>query len=174
MNDVEFRAFIEQARGPLRNLALGLSGNSSDADDLVQATLEKLISAWRIRTPDEPWSYARATLTRTFISQRRRARWRREQLGNVPEQAAHAIEAAASGLSDNRIVLQRALDQLPARQRQAVVLRYLEDLPLREVADLMRCSEGNVKRCAHDGLAALRSHLHIEYSPEGASHEHKP
>lgn len=52
-----------------------------------------------------------------------------------------------------------ALRTLPPRQRQAVVLRYLEDLSTAQTADLMGCAQGTVKRAAHDGLNALRSRL---------------
>ena len=49
-----------------------------------------------------------------------------------------------------------ALGRLPARQREAVVLRYLADLPVREVARAMRCREGTVKSTLHAALTALR------------------
>ncbi|MBM9460755.1 sigma-70 family RNA polymerase sigma factor [Nocardioides sp. zg-536] len=52
-----------------------------------------------------------------------------------------------------------ALRALPVRQRQAVVLRYLEDLSTAETAGLMGCTQGTVKRAAHDSLRALRSTL---------------
>jgi RNA polymerase sigma factor (sigma-70 family) len=52
-----------------------------------------------------------------------------------------------------------ALSALPPRQRLAVVLRHLEDLPVAEVAQVMGCSEGTVKSTTSDGLRALRRAL---------------
>ena len=49
-----------------------------------------------------------------------------------------------------------------------VVLRYLEDLPEREVADLLGCSVGTVKSQASRALAALRVHDGLATSEEGA------
>jgi DNA-directed RNA polymerase specialized sigma24 family protein len=118
MTTDDLSSFLAGSAGPLHNLALSLTGSHAGADDLLQQTLEKVARAWR---PDiaQPLAYARTTMMRTYVSERRRAHWRRE----------------------------------------TVVLRYLEDLPVHEVAGLMRCSEGNVKRCSYDGLPALRTAL---------------
>ena len=63
--------------------------------------------------------------------------------------------AAEVGIED-RSLLWDLVQQLPARQRTAVVLRYYEDLPEAEVAGLMRCSVGTVKSNTSRGLATLR------------------
>lgn len=49
-----------------------------------------------------------------------------------------------------------AVDELPARQRSAVVLRFLADLPHREIAVAIGCSEDAARRSLHEGLAKLR------------------
>ena len=48
-----------------------------------------------------------------------------------------------------------ALLRLPARQREAIVLRYYLDLPEAEIAGVMRVSRGTVKSATSRGLAAL-------------------
>jgi RNA polymerase sigma factor (sigma-70 family) len=60
---------------------------------------------------------------------------------------------------DLRLVLASALRSLPKRQRQAIVLRYLADLPADEVARVLQISDGSVKVHVHRGLRALRSAL---------------
>jgi RNA polymerase sigma factor (sigma-70 family) len=52
--------------------------------------------------------------------------------------------------------LWEAVHELPARQRSAVVLRYLGDLPHREIAAAIGCSEEAARRSLHDGLTTLR------------------
>jgi RNA polymerase sigma factor (sigma-70 family) len=56
----------------------------------------------------------------------------------------------------DRVDLQRALFELPRRQRRVVVLRYVCDLPESEVAAALGCSVGTVKSHASRGLATLR------------------
>jgi RNA polymerase sigma factor (sigma-70 family) len=60
-----------------------------------------------------------------------------------------------------------ALRELPAKQRAAVVLRYLDDLPVHEVAAALGCSEGTVKSNASRGLDRLRQVLGPSLIPEG-------
>jgi RNA polymerase sigma factor (sigma-70 family) len=52
-----------------------------------------------------------------------------------------------------------ALAHLPTNQRIALVLRFYEDLPVRDVAALMRVREGTVKSLVHRGLARLREEI---------------
>jgi RNA polymerase sigma factor (sigma-70 family) len=59
--------------------------------------------------------------------------------------------------ADDRSALLTALVQLPPRQREAVVLRYWEDLSESQAAEAMGCSVGAVKSNAAKGLAKLRA-----------------
>ncbi len=49
-----------------------------------------------------------------------------------------------------------AVGELPARQRSAVVLRYVADLPPRDIAAAIGCSEEAARRSLHEGLTRLR------------------
>jgi RNA polymerase sigma factor (sigma-70 family) len=59
--------------------------------------------------------------------------------------------------ADDRSALLTALAQLPPRQREAVVLRYWEDLTETQTAQAMGCSVGSVKSNAAKGIAKLRA-----------------
>ncbi|WP_411138644.1 sigma-70 family RNA polymerase sigma factor [Streptomyces sp. C10] len=67
----------------------------------------------------------------------------------------------AAGVPDieTRAVVHTALSRVPARQRAVLVLRYLCDLPVAEVAGILGCSEGNVKSQSARGLTRLRAQL---------------
>ncbi|MCU1428746.1 MAG: polymerase, sigma-24 subunit, subfamily, partial [Actinomycetia bacterium] len=58
-----------------------------------------------------------------------------------------------------RLTIRNALDTLPARQREAVVLRYLADLSVEQTATAMGCAPGTVKSAAHTALETLRIEL---------------
>lgn len=59
--------------------------------------------------------------------------------------------------ADDRHTLLKALAKLPTRQREAVVLRYWEDLSEIQTAEAMGCSVGTVKSNAAKGIAKLRA-----------------
>lgn len=74
----------------------------------------------------------------------------------VPEPAAmqqHTSEPARARDEE----LWSAVEQLPARQRSAVMLRFLDDLPHRDIAAKIGCSEDAARRSLHEGLAKLRA-----------------
>jgi len=56
----------------------------------------------------------------------------------------------------NDAPLWQAVGELPARQRSAVVLRYVADLPHRDIAAAIGCSEEAARRSLHEGLTKLR------------------
>jgi RNA polymerase sigma-70 factor (sigma-E family) len=156
----EFRGFVQAAIPRLRRVALATSRDPHRAEDLVQTTLEKLYAAWpRIHGVDDPHAYARTVLVRSLISEQRRHWWQRER--SAADAGHDVVVASGSDVVDARLDLRAALAVLPTRQRMAVVLRHLEDLPVVEVARLMGCSEGTVKSTTSDGLRALRAALEV-------------
>jgi len=66
-------------------------------------------------------------------------------------------ESAISG--ESREKLKESLANLPERQREAVLLRYFEDLSVEETAAAMGCATGTVKATVHQALRALRNKL---------------
>ena len=81
--------------------------------------------------------------------------------------ARHAVPVADPASLDGRSSDERrpherdeslweAVGELPARQRSAVVLRYLADMRHREIAQAIGCSEEAARRSLHEGLAKLR------------------
>ena len=140
----------------LRRLALLLCGDEHRADDLVQQTITKLYERWRrARTVDNLDQYVRTMLLRVFLDEKRRPWSSRVSLvGESPERSAPAGPDV-----EQRAVLLAALAEVPRRQRAVLVLRFLCDLPVDQVAQLLDCSAGNVKSQTHHGLARLRRQL---------------
>jgi RNA polymerase sigma-70 factor (sigma-E family) len=163
--DAGFVAFARR-RGPhhLRTAVL-LTGDWHAAEDLVQTCLAKLYRVWhRLDTDADPDSYLRRMLVNTQRSWWR-ARWRREApVAVVPDRPTEDDGQERQALADT---VRRALAALPARQRAVLVLRYFEDLPEREVADLLGCSVGTVKTHASRGIWRLRELLGDELVPDG-------
>jgi len=126
----------------------------SIAEDLAQETLERACASWsKVRAMDDPaawtWRVARNLAHSTF---RRRAAARRA-LARVESRPRNddAPDLAAA------VHLRAALAALPPRQREALILRYLDDRSVLETARAMGCAEGTVKALSFQGLAALRA-----------------
>jgi RNA polymerase sigma-70 factor (sigma-E family) len=152
--EMEFADFVRLRSATLLRVAYLLTGDRHAAEDLVQDVLEQLYVRWRtIRA--SPEAYARRALVNRAIN-----RWRRR--GRRPESALGDIDPAGPDHAEDLLVrtaVVGALRELPIRQRAAVVLRFLEDLPVAEVARILDCSEGTVKSHTARGLARLREAL---------------
>ena len=161
-DEIRFREFARSQAVALRRSAYLLCGEWHLAEDLVQTTLIKMHRAWpRVVRTDRPVSYARKTLLRCWLDERRRP-WRRAERrdGVVPEGAdSGADPAIAVAHRDLRAELFRVLSAIPPRQRAVLVLRFFESLSVAETAEALGCSEGTVKSQTARGLAAMRAAL---------------
>lgn len=156
-----FRAFARDHSAALRRSAYLLCGDWHLAEDLVQNTLVKVYRAWRRVDGTFAVRFARKTLMRSWLDERRRP-WRRAERrdGTVPELAHPAADPAEiGGRTLRRDFVLAALDRVPAKQRAVLVLRYWDDLPIAEVAAALGCSEGTVKSQAARGLRNLRAEM---------------
>jgi len=155
--DEGFAAYVRERGDHHLRVAVLLTGDWHAAEDLVQASLVKLYRAWpRIDTAADPDAYFRRIMVNTHRSWWR-ARWRRETpAAELPESVSGDDLADRQALG---ALVRQALARLPRQQRAVLVLRYCEDLPEAEVAELLGCSPGTVKTHTHRGLRALRELL---------------
>lgn len=149
------RALVERHYLELYRYAFSVLREERASEDAVQDAFERAFSALgryseeRLRAMRlRPWMY-RITLNVA----RNRLRQRRE----VPVEELPAIGAAA--IDEGREGVMDALDalgKLPERQRTAVTLRYLQDLPYAEISDVTGWPEGTAKTLVRRGLMRLR------------------
>lgn len=158
MRETDEQQYVEYvtARLPeLRRLAGSLCKDAHRADDVVQNAITKLYVHWRrARSADNLDVYVRTIVVRTFLNDQR-LRWTRVRLTDdfteLPAQQPREVET--------RLVVADALRRLPPKLRAVLVLRFLYDLPVREVAATLGCSEGTVKSQTSRGLTVLRQSL---------------
>ena len=151
-----FADFVAARSGALHRAAYLMVGDAQLAQDLVQEALTKTYVAWpRLRDPNRVEAYVRKAITTTAISWFRKKSWGERTVAAMPEstQAGHADQA------DQRAWLWQALQELPVRQRAAIVLRYYEDLTEAQTAEAMGCAVGTVKSQVSAGLHKLRAAL---------------
>ncbi|MGA8112328.1 MAG: SigE family RNA polymerase sigma factor [Actinocatenispora sp.] len=151
-----FREFVTAKGGQLSRFAYLLTGNHHAAEDLLQTALTTVAGRWRrIARYDRPDSYVRRIMVHEHISGwRRRQRISERSMADVPELAAVTDQSEST---IRRILLDRALAQLTARQRAVIVLRFYQDLTEAQAAEELGCSVGTVKSQTHHALAKLRT-----------------
>ena len=152
-DDEDYVAYVRARLAALKRLTYLLCGDEHRADDLLQEALTKLYLRWRTaRNADHLDRYVRAIVVRTHIDETRRPWFRVRLFGTVPEQRV----SPAGPDAEANATLRLALSRLPAGQRAVIVLRYLCDVPVNEVAPILGCSTGTVKSQTSHGLAKLR------------------
>jgi RNA polymerase sigma-70 factor (sigma-E family) len=159
----DFRSYVAARSPALLRTAYMLTGNRSDAEDLLQTALAKTYLSWdRIRAREAVDGYVRRVLVNTSTSW-----WRRRKVDEVvtdelPEPGTGRDASADLDLHD---ALWTALAGLPKRQRAMVVLRYYEDLSEAETAQVMGVSVGTVKSTTSRALSRLRETTGLRDDP---------
>jgi RNA polymerase sigma-70 factor (sigma-E family) len=161
-----FEVFVRAHAGGLLRTATLITWDDAEAEDLVQECLLKVARHWRrVRVMEMPLAYARRVLINLALAGRDRRSRRRDELGeSQPGGLSDSVwsrlvdpnaEAAMDALGD-RAELLAALGQLTQHQRAVLALRYYNDLSEAQVAGLLGCSVGAVKKSAFRGVAHLR------------------
>ncbi|GCB50511.1 RNA polymerase sigma factor [Streptomyces sp. NL15-2K] len=139
-------------------LRLAVLLGADDPENVVAEAYYQIYRKWRrLRDVEAAEAYLRSTvcnLTRMRIRHLQVARKHVENPPNLPVEAVASAESTAL-LRDDQRVLVDALQQLPARQREALVLRHWLGLKESEIAAVMGISGGSVKTHTARGIAAL-------------------
>jgi RNA polymerase sigma-70 factor (sigma-E family) len=149
-----FDDFVHRRSPALLRFAKMITGNDHDAADAVQEALMAVYSRWQRLSPDgNPEAYAKRCIVNTHRMRLRK--YRRETIGDVPEQSradSYAVE------SDN-LMASDVFGALSTRQRAAVVLRFNEDLAFAQIAEVLGCTEATARSLVHRALEQLRKEV---------------
>ena len=146
--------YVLHAPAGLR-FAYYLCGDAERARDLVQDAFVRVAARFSyLRQPDRFETYLRRTILNLHTSRLRRLRLEREYLAREGRRVAHTHEDPDPAERDE---VWRAILDLPARQRAAVVLRFYEDLSERESAEILGCSVGALNQLVVRATANLRA-----------------
>jgi len=179
-----FRELVEHCQAPIFQLAIELTGDWDDADDLSQQVFIKAYRAlprFRGETKIMSWLYRIMVNTHIDNARKERARgWRvsppspDEGQPQSEQYVTHAAEDNPETRTASRYIqehINRALSILAPQQRSVFVLRHYHDLSLKEIARILGLSVGTVKsqlfRAIHrmqKELAFYRTELGLEES----------
>jgi RNA polymerase sigma-70 factor (ECF subfamily) len=153
-DDDGFDAFYLRSYGRLVAELYGVVGSRAEAEDLVQEAFARASTRWaRIRDYDHPDAWVRRVALNLAASSLRRARrallaYRR--LGPPAPVPPPSLDG---------VLLAGALRRLRRRHREVLVLHYLAELPVEEMAAVLRIPAGTVKGRLHRARAALEREL---------------
>jgi RNA polymerase sigma-70 factor (ECF subfamily) len=147
----------------------------AEAEEVLQTVYLKILegkASYRGEASFKTWLFA--VIRKTAISEHRKSLLRKLRLtsdsdrimlqGSLAEEPATRFER-----SEAQVQFQRALEQLPARQRETLHLVFYEDLNLREAAQVMGISIGSVRQHYERGKKRLREYLERPNTTYGIS-----
>lgn len=129
------------------------TGELTVAEDLVHEAFCRALARWKVvSTYDNPVAWVRQVAWNLA-----RTRWRRIRVAAnfLRRQRLQHVE----GPGPDRVALTAGLAQLPPAQRRAVILHYVADLPVAEIARQEGVADGTVRSWLHRGRTALAAHL---------------
>lgn len=145
----------------LVELARLLVDRRGEAEEVVQEAFVRVYADWRrVRNQEDPLFYVRRTVVNLARGglRRRLTERRHANSGRAADADARSAESVVvDGVRDQ--ALWAGISRLTRRQREAVVLRYFEELSTAETATAMGCSEGSVKAHLHRALVTLKTTL---------------
>ncbi|MBM4408011.1 MAG: sigma-70 family RNA polymerase sigma factor [Chloroflexi bacterium] len=184
--DGSFEQLVRDHQDRLYSLALRYLGDASDAEELTQ---DAFVRAYRALAGYEP-QRRRELQVRPWLStivlnlcrnRARRVRPAQVDLDGLDAVATHAVQGrnGAAGQPETHALLRedaevwaRRVRALPARYREPLLLRYVDDLAYAEISTALGIPEGTLRAQVHRGLALLRSALEQETAaagPDGAA-----
>lgn len=159
-----YRILVERYQKPIFNLMYRMTGSYTDATDLAQEAFIKAydkLDKFKKGRKFFPWLYAvSANHAKNFLRKNTKYQSTRvEFVENVHQDAA----GGSGARQEDRLVekldyrhLHKALGRMPEDYREAVVLRYLEEMSMRDIADALNLSVSGAKMRVRRGVEKLR------------------
>ena len=162
-------ALYAMNREMIFRLAFQYVGNTADAEDLLQEIFIKAFSAISSFNPDKggafsTWVYRICVNTSiNFLKRKKLEQQTADSRKNIlPGQEHSTSRTPETNTLDEEIrtKLNQALNTLSAKQRMIFTLKHFQGLKIKEIATIMKCSEGSVKKQLFRAVNGLKTSLH--------------
>lgn len=158
----EVAAVYGRSAAPLVGLITVMGGSRPDAEEIVQDAFVRLLQNWpKVRSYDDVDGWLRTVAVRLLISRQRRHRVARLGLQRMASRTAVSVDPASDATD-----LAAALAELSVDHRAVLLLHHVHDLPVEEVAAILRAPVGTVKSRLARARAAVAPLL-LEGTLEG-------
>jgi RNA polymerase sigma-70 factor, ECF subfamily len=168
-NQAAFEELVRKYQQTVLNLACHYIGYRNDVEDVVQIIFTKVyfsLPKFDIKRPFFPWLY-RIAVNQCYDELRR---IRRQKIHTFSELSMEDAGRLENLISQNEVsqdpgedrqemhaLLHRVLDQLPDKQRMAIVLRDIEAIPYDKMAEILKCTEQAARLKVFRARARLRT-----------------
>ena len=172
-----FNELVNRHHSKIYGLAYRMLGNPEDAADATQETfLEayKSVKTFQFQSQFGTWLYrigintCQQYIRKSQANERKLTAYTREAEIRGAASENDSPERAAIQTEQNEVV-QEAISQLPPKQREVVTLYYMQHLKYREIAEILKCSEGTVASRLNQALKNLKRKLSKYYLQGGVS-----
>lgn len=170
MTDLELEQCIAEYGADIYSFCCSLTGSRQEADDLYQETFLRAVEKKNILdTAGNPKSYLLSVAARLWKNQRRKAAWRKRIADVEPagmEQAGNAVEGIDENSPERQLVreemrmaVRNAVGMLPDKMKVTVLLYYMEERSVEQIADILGIPRGTVKSRLHQARKILEKEL---------------
>lgn len=161
-----YALLVEEYKGPVFNLAYRMTGSREDADDLTQETFIRVYQ--KLQQFDQnkkffTWLYTISiNLIRNHLKKNEMKVAHLTAAGSPLEQQQINGEREGDALSDDRMIrLEQIIRKLPVDLREAILLRFVQDLTFEEVAAVTGDSLSAVKMRIYRGLDKIKQMMEV-------------
>jgi RNA polymerase sigma-70 factor, ECF subfamily len=140
--DAEFEGVYSREFESIYRVVFMVTRNAADAEDAVHEAFARALERWdRLRM--EPWLVG--WIARTALNIAKRRRLRVKEVVGLPQPTQNPGSAEEGLDREAPLDLWDEVRRLPGRQREAIVLHYVFDLPVREIAQVLQSSESTIR-----------------------------
>ena len=162
LNTNSFEEFYRCEVRAVTSLAYALSGSWTVAEDITQEAFARAFRDWqRVSGFERRDSWIRTVTANLATSRLRRLAAEAKAMGRLRQR-----REPPEVLPDDVEAFLEALRRLPRRQAQAAALRYVDDLPVADIAAVMGCATGTAKAHLHAARQRLIAELHLDQEEE--------
>lgn len=158
-NDDAFYILIQDRKAMLYKTAFAYVKNKQDAQDIVSDTVYKAyISIKKIKNPE----FFNTWLTRILINCALDFIKKRKKVIYMDE--IHPISKESTSVDPAQSIdMYHAIDKLEEKYKTVIILKYFQDLTLKEISEILKIPIGTVKTHLHQALKCMRIELKEEF-----------
>lgn len=175
-NDSAFEELIYRYDKSVLAIALNFVQDRDTAKDIYQDVLIRVyrglknfemrseFSTWLFRiTTNVCLTYKSRQKRREFISLDEQVEAEDEEFGKIEIMDSEPDPGETADSSNLREIIRNAVDSLSVKQRMTFILKHYEGYKIREIAEMLNCKEGTVKKYLFDAIRNLRKKLELIY-----------